>query len=52
MIQEAVGPSFTIGAVILYSDVTTISKNVKIWAVYGAFLAFMLITDHFSINFL
>ena len=52
MIQEAVGPSFTIGAVILYSDVTTISKNVKIWAVYGAFLAVMLITDHFSINFL
>ena len=49
--QEAVGPTFTVGAVILYSDVTTISKNVKIWAVYGKIRSFLFITDHFSIIF-
>jgi hypothetical protein len=37
MIQEKIGQTFAVVAVILYSDVTTITKNLKVWAVYGKF---------------
>ena len=39
MIQEKIGEEFAVGSVIIYSDVTTITKNLKIWAVYSKFFA-------------
>lgn len=41
MVQEKIGEEFAVGAIIMYSDVTTITKNLKVWAVYGKLEAHM-----------